>query len=84
MDEERNQIKDYELEAQQLERLEADLLRRLQDTQVQEREAFNKLESAMLDASLPTKVRVQVNQKKFSPENSQSEEVRSLNQHDVN
>ena len=35
--------------------MEADLLRKLQETQARERDAFNKLESAMIDASMPSK-----------------------------
>lgn len=52
-----NQIYDYELEAQQLEKMEAELLVKLQETQKMERDAFVKLESAMVDASIPKNVR---------------------------
>lgn len=40
-----------------MERLEADLLRKLQETQSNERAAFQKLESAMIDASMPKQKR---------------------------
>ena len=52
-----SQIYDYELEAQQLEKMEAELLVKLQETQKMERDAFVKLESAMVDASIPKNVR---------------------------
>lgn len=58
MAQERKQIDDYELEAQQLEMMEAELLQKLQNTQQVERNAFGKLESAMIDASMPKKMRV--------------------------
>lgn len=41
--------------------LEAELLRKLQETQMVEKDAFSKLESAMIDASLPKKMRVNAN-----------------------
>lgn len=53
------QILAYEKEARDLERMEAELLKKLQETQNNERAAFQKLESAMVDASLPTRKRVQ-------------------------
>jgi hypothetical protein len=37
--------------------MEADLLRKLQETQQNEKTAFSKLESAMVDASIPKKMR---------------------------
>ena len=37
--------------------MEADLLRKLQETQQHEKAAFGKLESAMVDASIPKKMR---------------------------
>jgi hypothetical protein len=51
------EITAYEREAQELERMEADLLRKLQETQQNERAAFGKLESAMVYASIPKKMR---------------------------
>lgn len=51
------EISDYEKEAQELERMEAELLRKLQETQQNERAAFGRLESAMVDASIPKKMR---------------------------
>lgn len=51
------QINDYETEAQELERLEAELLLKLQETQKQERDAFGRLECAMVDASIPKHLR---------------------------
>ena len=53
----KNQIADYETEAQQLERMEAELLRKLQETQKMERDAFGRLEAAMVDASIPKHMR---------------------------
>jgi hypothetical protein len=38
--------------------MEAELLKKLQETQTNERLAFQKLESAMIDASMPTRKRV--------------------------
>lgn len=52
------QIVNYEKEARELERMEAELLRKLQETQNSEREAFSKLESAMIDASMPKRNRL--------------------------
>ena len=52
--------------------MEAELLRKLQETQAVEREAFNKLESAMIDASLPKKMRVGGTQSQYSLQNSAS------------
>ena len=40
-----------------LERLENELLRKLQETQVQERAAFQRLETAMVDGSIPPPLR---------------------------
>ena len=52
-----NQIGNYEDEANYLEKMEADLLVKLQETQKQERDAFVHLESAMVDASIPKAMR---------------------------
>jgi len=38
--------------------MEAELLKKLQETQKNEREAFGKLENAMVDASVPKNLRV--------------------------
>lgn len=53
-----DEISTFEREAQELEQLEADLLRKLQDTQKNEREAFGRLEHAMVDASVPKHMRI--------------------------
>jgi hypothetical protein len=55
---EKDVIKKRELEAQKLERLEAELLQNLQHTQNMEKEAFSQLEHAMIDASKPKRERV--------------------------
>lgn len=52
------QIFAFEKEARDLERMEAELLKKLQETQNNERLAFQKLETAMIDASMPIKKRV--------------------------
>ena len=72
-DKKRNQLKDeykektegekrliykYESEAQQLERLEEQLIKELQETQDEEREAYRELEEAMLAASISKRDRV--------------------------
>ena len=51
------QISDYEKESMELERMENELLRKLQETQVQERAAFQRLETAMVDGSIPPTLR---------------------------
>jgi len=51
----RNDIQNYEREAEELERMEAELLQKLQETQLKEKDAFGKLEVAMIDASIPKK-----------------------------
>ena len=55
---ERNEVQAYENEAEELERLEADLLKKLQETQQRERDAFGKLENAMIETSIPKKQRI--------------------------
>ena len=52
------QIHDYENEADQLEKMEAELLTKLAETQKLERDAFVSLESAMVESSIPKKARV--------------------------
>ena len=54
----RSEIQTFEQEAEELERLEADLLMKLQETQKREKAVFGKLECAMIDASIPIKQRV--------------------------
>jgi hypothetical protein len=54
----RSEIQSFEQEAEELERLEAELLAKLQETQKREKAVFCKLESAMIDASIPIKQRV--------------------------
>ena len=55
---EKELIRKREIEAQKLEKLEAELLHSLQQTQHMEREAFTQLENAMNDASKPKRDRV--------------------------
>ena len=55
---EKDLIRQRELEAQKLEKLEAELLQNLQQTQNMEREAFNQLENVMIDAAKPKRQRV--------------------------
>ena len=55
---EKDIIKKREQEAQRLERLEAELLQNLQQTQNMEKEAFSQLEHAMIEASKPKRERV--------------------------
>lgn len=65
---EKDLIRQREIEAQKLERLEAELLQNLQQTQNMEREAFNQLENAMIDASKPKRQRV--NKSRLSQRNN--------------
>lgn len=51
------QITNFEKESMDLERMENELLRKLQETQVQERAAFQRLETAMVDGSIPPTLR---------------------------
>ena len=53
----RTEIEDYEKEAEELERMELELLNKLQATQQKEREAYGKLENAMLETAIPKKQR---------------------------
>lgn len=55
---EKRLIYKYESEAQQLERLEEQLIKELQETQDEEREAYRELEEAMLAASVSKRDRV--------------------------
>ncbi|TNV80498.1 hypothetical protein FGO68_gene11691 [Halteria grandinella] len=57
---EKRLILQYQYEASELERLEAELLSRLQNTQAMERQAFMELEQAMITASLPKTQRLQI------------------------
>ena len=54
----RTEIEDYEKEAEDLERYELELLNRLQATQQRERDAYGRLEGAMLETAIPKKQRV--------------------------
>ena len=56
-DDYRNQIVDLEAEGDELEKLETELLRKLQETQKLERDAFTKLEDAMVNGSIPPQLR---------------------------
>ena len=53
----RGQIMDLEAEGDELEKLETELLRKLQETQKLERDAFTKLEDAMVNGSIPPQLR---------------------------
>lgn len=55
---ERQLIYQYEQEARELERMEAELIARLHTTQAMERQAFNELEQVMISASMPKKDRI--------------------------
>lgn len=57
---EKDLIRKREMEAQRLERLEAELLQNLQQTQNMEKEAFGQLENAMIEASKPKRERVNI------------------------
>lgn len=54
----RHEIEEFEREAEELERMEMELLQRLQETQKLERDAYGKLENAMIDTSIPKKQRI--------------------------
>ena len=60
---EKDLIKMREVEAQKLEKLEAELLQNLQQTQNLEKEAFSQLENAMIDGSKPKRERMGGNRK---------------------
>ena len=53
----RNEIGDLEQEGDDLEKLETELLRKLQETQKMEREAFTRLEDAIVNGSIPPPMR---------------------------
>ena len=57
IEEQKQRILAKEEEAKQLERMEAELLRRLQHTQQKEHQVFELLENAMIDSSKPRKDR---------------------------
>ena len=56
-DDYRGQIMDLEKEGDDLEKLETELLRKLQETQKAERDAFTRLEDAMVNGSIPPQMR---------------------------
>ncbi len=58
---EKELIKKREIEAQKLEKLEAELLQNLMQTQNMEKEAFTQLEHAMIDASKKKRDRISNN-----------------------
>mmetsp|Transcript_30972 Transcript_30972/g.30510 ORF Transcript_30972/g.30510 Transcript_30972/m.30510 type:complete len:106 (-) Transcript_30972:27-344(-) len=58
---EKELIRQREIEAQKLEKLEAELLQNLMQTQNVEKEAFTQLEQAMVNASKPKQARVNPN-----------------------
>lgn len=53
----RNEIGNLEMEGDDLEKLETELLRKLQETQKMEREAFTRLEDAIVNGSIPPPMR---------------------------
>lgn len=57
---EKRMIYKYEREAQMLEEQEEQLIRRLQDIQDEEKEAFSELEQAMITASLAKRDRLEI------------------------
>ena len=57
----RQDIENYENEAEKLERIEMELLAKLQETQKAERDAYGKLENAIIDTSIPKKQRIHQN-----------------------
>lgn len=59
-EEEKKMIYRFEKEAQQLEALEEQLIRRLQAVQEEEKAAFKELELVMIQASLPRRERLEV------------------------
>lgn len=59
-EQERKLIMKLQNEAQKLETMEEQLIKRLQGTQEMEREAFKELEEAMIAASMPKKERNKV------------------------
>lgn len=59
-EQERKLIMKLQNEAQKLEAMEEQLIKRLQGTQEMEREAFKELEEAMIAASMPKKERNKV------------------------
>jgi len=56
----RKEIYTYEQEAEDLEKLEAELLKQLEVTQERETQVFGELKDALLDSSLPLKSRVSI------------------------
>lgn len=74
------QIFAFEKEARDLERMEAELLKKLQETQNNERLAFQKLETAMIDASMPIKKRVKGEDCKSFSSTSGSRLVRGMDE----
>jgi hypothetical protein len=57
---EKELILEYQEEARELERMEAELIARLHNTQAMERAAFLELEKAMISASQPKKERIMI------------------------
>ena len=58
LESQRKDIYSLEKEAEELEKLEADLLKQLQLTQQRETDAFGQLKTALIDSSLPKAVRL--------------------------
>lgn len=67
-DEEKKMIYKFEKEAQQLEHLEEQLIKRLQNIQDEEKAAFKELEQVMIQASMPRKDRLEVVKEDFDAE----------------
>ena len=57
-----NAIQNYQMEGDELEKLETELLAKLQATQKMEREAFMRLEDAMVNGSIPPPLRADATQ----------------------
>lgn len=63
MQSEEEKIKEFEQKAAQYEQMETDLLSRLKNTQIVEKQAFTELEKIMMDSAMPKSHRA--NMKKF-------------------
>ena len=73
LESQRKDIYSLEKEAEELEKLEADLLKQLQLTQQRETDAFGQLKTALIDSSLPKAVRLgSIGDAKWLKEESQA------------
>lgn len=57
----RAEIEEFEQEAEDLEKMEVELLKKLQETQKKEKDAYSKLEGAMIETAIPKNQRVLAN-----------------------